>query len=79
MDERGAWLEEGSIGRADRVVSVFAAEEMVVTLGDRTFSMQENDTLQIFRGGRAPRQQIISSETFVRNVETLAAYLKMLE
>ncbi|MGH9340911.1 MAG: pectate lyase [Acidobacteriota bacterium] len=79
MDERGAWVEEGTIGRQDRIVSVFVAEDMVVTLGDQSFPMRENDTLQIFKGMQAPRQRIISSQTFARNVETLAAYLKALE
>lgn len=78
MDERGAWIEEGSIGREDRIVSVFASGDMVVTLGDRVFSMRENDTLQIFRGSEIPKDQIISSQTFARNVETLAAYLRFI-
>lgn len=78
IDARGAWVEEGSIGRADRIVSVSAAGDMVVTLGDRVFSMKENDVLQIFRGPEPPKERIISSQTFARNVETLAAYLRML-
>src|SRR5688572_21768241 len=35
IDPRGAWVEAGSIGRADRLVSVFAAKDMVVSLGGK--------------------------------------------
>jgi hypothetical protein len=75
MDERGAWIEEGSIGRADRLVSVFAAKGMVVTLGGQTLHMKENDTLQVFQGDAEPRRRVIRSQTFADNIETLAGYL----
>jgi hypothetical protein len=75
MDARGAWVEEGTIGKADRVVSVFAAREMVVTLGGRTLPIKENETLEIFDGSESPRQRIIRSRTFARNVGVLSAYL----
>jgi hypothetical protein len=35
LDERGAWIEKGSVGRADRVLQFFTAKDMVVTIGDR--------------------------------------------
>ena len=75
LDSRGAWVEEGSIGKADNVVSLFAAEEMVVTIGDRAFPLGENQTLSVFRGEKRPSERIISSNTFARNVGLLAAYL----
>ncbi len=75
MDERGAWLEEGSIGRAGRLVSVFAAKDMVVTLGERILHIKENDTLQVFQGPEEPRRRIIRSQTFADNVEILSGYL----
>ena len=50
MDERGAWLEEGSIGKSDRVVSLFAAKDMVVKIGQQVLPLKENQTLEVFGG-----------------------------
>jgi hypothetical protein len=76
MDARGAWIEEGNIGKADRIVSVFAARDMVVTIGDRALPLKENETLQVFHGAGRPRERIIRSETFARNVEALCAFIE---
>ena len=75
LDERGAWVEEGSVGKAERIVQLFAAEDMVVTVGDRTLSLPENETLEVFPGAKPPLEQIINSTTFANNVEALADYL----
>ena len=75
LDSRGAWVEEGNIGKADNVVSLFAAEEMVVTIGDQVLPLRENQTLSVFRGEQRPLERIISSNTFARNVGLLVAYL----
>ncbi len=75
MDERGAWVEDGSMWRADRLVSLFAAKDMVLTLGGQTLHLKENDTLQVFPGREEPRQRIIRSQTFANHIETLSAYL----
>jgi Pectic acid lyase len=74
MDPRGAWVEEGTIGKANRLVSVFAAKDMIVTLGGKTYPMKENDTLDIFQGDQPPREQIIASRTFARNIELLSKF-----
>ncbi len=74
-DPRGAWVEEGVIGKADRLVSLFAARDMVVSVGGQTYPLKENQTLEVFQGPEPPRQRIIRSRTFLGNVETLAAYL----
>ncbi|MPY88838.1 MAG: hypothetical protein GEU99_13025 [Luteitalea sp.] len=79
MDERGAWVEEGQIGRANRVVSVLAATDMVLTLGDQILPVRENETLTLYEGGEPPKEEIIRSETFARNIETMSRYLTMLE
>jgi pectate lyase-like protein len=76
MDARGAWVEEGHIGKADRVVSVFAARDMVLTIGDRVIPLKENETLDVFQGTGRPRGRIIRSETFARNVEALCAFIE---
>lgn len=75
MDPRGAWVEEGSIGKANRLVSVFAAREMVVTLAGKALPMKENDTLEVFAGAEPPKQRIIRSRTFAENIGALSAYL----
>ena len=75
LDERGAWLETGAVGKADRLIRVFAANGMVVTLGGRVLPMNENDVLEVFPGQQPPAADIIRSATFARNVETLSAYL----
>jgi PelA/Pel-15E family pectate lyase len=75
MDARGAWVEEGSIGRANRLVSVFAAKDMVVTLGGKVLPMKENDTLEVFAGAEPPNQRILRTRTFVENIGALGAYV----
>lgn len=76
MDSRGAWIEEGVIGKADRVVSVFAAREMVLTINDRPIPIKENDRIELFQGVQPPRTRILRSTTFARNLETLGAWAK---
>jgi hypothetical protein len=75
MDSRGAWVEEGAIGKADRLVSVFAGRDLVVTLGGKTLPLKENDTLEVFAGPEPPKQRIVRSRTFAENVGVLSAYL----
>lgn len=76
MDSRGAWTEEGAIGKADRIVSVFAARDMVLTINGRPTPLHENDRVEIFQGTQPPRQQIIRSTTFSSNLEALAAWAR---
>jgi len=75
LDERGGWVEPGTIGKADSVVGLFAAQDMVVTAGDRSFTLPEGETLEIYRGVKPPLTQILTSQTFAANLETLADYL----
>ena len=75
MDARGAWTEEGTIGKANRLVSVFAGKDLVVTLAGKPLTMKENDTLEVFAGADPPKQRIIRTRTFVANVGALGAYL----
>ena len=75
MDSRGAWLEEGAIGKANRLVSVLAGRDLVVTLGGKTLPLKENETLEVFSGSEPPKQRIIRTRTFAENVGALSAYL----
>lgn len=75
MEDRGVWLVNGTIGKPDRVVSVVAAEDMVVTIGDRTYTLREDETLNVFRGERPPLTRIARSADFAANVRALADYL----
>ena len=96
MDRRGAWLTEGLIGKADRLVFLYAARDMVLRIGrgpsdglaradrkpgeaegDRVIPLKENDTVEIFQGPEPPRERIISSQVFARNIEALAAYYRV--
>ncbi|MFN3324339.1 MAG: pectate lyase [Bryobacteraceae bacterium] len=86
MDSRGAWVKEGTIGKADRLVFVYSARDMVLRVGRgpsdgaaggrrseaRVIPLKEDDTVEIFMGSEPPRQQIISSEDFARNLVKLA-------
>ncbi|MBL8174903.1 MAG: hypothetical protein JNK48_09540 [Bryobacterales bacterium] len=74
MDGRGAWTQEGVIGKADRVVSVFAAREMVLVINGKPMPVKENDTIELFEGQQPPRTRIIRSSTFAQNLEALAAW-----
>ena len=79
MDSRGAWVEEGVIGKANRVFSVFAARNMVLTIKGKPIPIKENDTIELFEGSQPPRERIIVSQTFARNLETLGSYYASLK
>lgn len=82
MDDRGAWMRPGVIGKADRVTSVFAARDMVLYIrhGQRgkaeTIPLTENDTVEIFMGRERPQERIINSVEFAQNLTALAKYAK---
>ena len=93
MDARGAWLTEGTIGKADRLVFVYAAKDMVLRIGrgrsdgsagaggrggDQVIRLKENDTVEIFQGSEPPRERILSSQVFARNLRALADYYRAL-
>lgn len=73
MDARGAWTEDGVIGKSDKVVSVFAPGPMVLTINGRPIEIKENDRVELFDGSQAPRAKIIKSETFAEALESMAA------
>ena len=75
LDDRGAWIEEGTIGKANRLVSILAGKDLVVKVGGKTLTMKENETLEVFSGTEPPRERIIRSRTFAENVGVLSAYL----
>jgi hypothetical protein len=93
MDERGAWTKMGTIGKADRLVFVYAAKDMVLRIGrgrsdgssgddtesrSQVIPLRENDTVEIFVGHQPPPEKIISSADFARNLTRLAEYLSQL-
>lgn len=79
MDARGAWTEDGTIGKADKIVQVYAAREMVLQIGQQVIPVKENDMIELFQGKEPPRQRIIRSETFAHNVDVLCSYLRALK
>lgn len=76
LDARGAWVEDGVIGKADEVIAVTAARPMVLTINGRPIEINENDRVQLFDGSQPPRARIVRSTTFAGNLETLAAFVK---
>jgi PelA/Pel-15E family pectate lyase len=91
MDARGAWVTEGTIGKADRLMFVYAARDMVLRIGRgrsdgsaggggtgdaQVIRLREDDTVEIFQGDEPPRQRILSSQVFARNLRTLAEYCR---
>jgi hypothetical protein len=93
MDERGAWTKMGTIGKADRLVFVYAAKDMVLRIGrgrsdgsagdntearSQVIPLRENDTVEVFIGGQPPPERIISSADFARNLARLAEYVSQL-
>lgn len=79
QDERGAWVEDGVIGKPNRIVSILAAQEMVLKVAGKSYPIRENDTIELFPGKEPPQEKIIRSTTFARNVGVLAAYLGRLK
>jgi PelA/Pel-15E family pectate lyase len=75
MDERGAWVEEGTIGKTGRIVSVFAAKDMTIVISGRSMPLKENETVEIFEGTEPPRDRIIRSATFARNLQDLSSFV----
>jgi len=79
MDARGAWTEVGNIGKSDKIVQVFAAREMVLQVGKQIIPVKENDMIELFQGQEPPRQRVIRSQTFARNVDLLCDYVRALK
>ena len=69
-------MEEGSIGKADRVVSLVDAKDMVVKIGNQTYPLKEDQTLDVFQGKEPPRERIIRTATFARNMAALLSALR---
>ncbi len=90
LDERGAWVRPGVIGRADRLVFAYAARDMILRISRgpadgsaggapdgqaRLIPLREGDRVEIFLGPQPPPGQIIRSSDFARNLTRLARYL----
>jgi hypothetical protein len=93
MDERGAWTKMGTIGKADRLLFVFAAKDMVLRVGRgrsdgsagdgvetkaQVIPIRENDTVELFIGKQPPVEKIVSSADFARNLTRLGEYVAAL-
>ena len=76
LTQRGAWIEEGVADPTDRILQLFAAEDMTITIGDTVHAIKENDYLRVFPGQVPPPEKVIRSQTFAQNVHALSAYLK---
>jgi hypothetical protein len=75
MDERGAWSQEGTIGKADRLIMVQPARDMVLTINGRTIPVKEDDRIELFQGTIPPRTRIIRTSTFAENMMKLVRHV----
>jgi len=75
MDARGAWAEMGYIGKADRLIQLWAAHDGTMVINGRITPIKEDDRIEIYEGKQPPRTRIIRSPTFAQNLETLAAWI----
>jgi hypothetical protein len=75
LDERGAWVQQGSVGGPGLVISVIPAKDMVAVIGDKVMPLKEDETLAIYEGTSTPIKRVIHSGTFAANLRLLADYL----
>jgi hypothetical protein len=75
LDERGAWVQQGSIGGPELVISVIPAKDMVAVIGDKVMPLKEDETLAVYEGTSTPIKRVIHSGTFAANLRLLADYL----
>ncbi|HUT28740.1 MAG TPA: pectate lyase [Sedimentisphaerales bacterium] len=76
LDERGAWVQPGSIGGPGLLVSVNAAKDLRVVMAGNVFTLGEDETLEVYKDTSAPSDGVIHSGTFAANLRLLADYLK---
>ena len=70
---------------------VYASRDMVLRVGrgrsdgsagggdwsrDQVIKLREDDTVEIFQGTEPPRERIVSSQVFARNLQALADYYR---
>ncbi|MHC4572707.1 MAG: pectate lyase [Planctomycetota bacterium] len=76
LDERGAWVQPGSIGGPGLLVSVNAAKNLRVVMAGKAMTLKEDETLEVYEDTSPPSEQVIHSGTFAANLRLLADYLK---
>jgi hypothetical protein len=76
LDERGAWVQEGSIGGPGLLVSVNAGEDLRVVMAGKVMTLKEDETLEVYEDTSAPSDGVIRSGAFATNLRLLAEYLK---
>jgi hypothetical protein len=76
LNADAAWVREGSVGKAERLVSVYAARDMVVTIDGKAYPLKEDSRLEVFPGMEPPLEKILITSLFARNVEALSDYIE---
>ena len=76
QDSRGAWLEEGVIGRADRIALLQPGQEMTLTINGVATVLNSDDRVEVFQGAVPPRTRILRTSTFADYLRTLAAFVR---
>ncbi|MHC4346065.1 MAG: pectate lyase, partial [Planctomycetota bacterium] len=76
LDERGAWVQPGSIRGPGLLVSVNAAKDLRVVMAGKVTTLKEDETLEVYKDTSAPNGRVIHSGTFAANLRLLAEYLR---
>jgi PelA/Pel-15E family pectate lyase len=77
LDDRGAWVQQGSLRKPGFVVSVDAAKDMVVRIGDKVMPLKKDELLEVYEVTSPPSQRVIHSGTFAANLKLFADYLTL--
>ena len=75
MDDRGAWVQQGSIGGSERLIWIMPAKELLVRFGDKLLTLKEDEVLEVYDGTTPPSRRVIASGTFAANLTLLGDYL----
>jgi len=78
LDDRGAWVQPGKIGGPKLLVSVRPAEDLLVLIGEKSVTLKEDESLEVYDGTSPPCRRVIHSGTFAANLRLLADYLAAL-
>lgn len=75
LDERGAWVQQGTIGGPGLLISVRPAKDLRVLMGGKVLTLAEDEALEVYEGTSPPSQRVIHSGTFAANLRLLGDYL----
>ena len=75
LDKRGAWVVPG-LSDHNQFLRVIPAGEMCIYINGQVFPLTKRDDFRIFRGKAPPPAVVVSSGTFVHNMQLMGEYLR---